>query len=150
MTHENDFPPLFDDTPPDTDNESRAVYARPAQKPQEPEEAPEPQDEEPLPPAPIHNDIDSALAALASLQDLAFQEEAYSDEEYAPLEDVPDSDEAMAFVAPTASTGEWGRIDVPTATIISEYVDVAKAFYDKRESGFVNGLLDAIAKDVRR
>lgn len=41
------------------------------------------------------------------------------------------------------------RIDVPTASIISEYVDVAKAFYDKREAGFVNGLLDAVAKDVR-
>jgi transcription termination factor NusB len=24
-----------------------------------------------------------------------------------------------------------------------------KAFYDQRESGFVNGLLDAIAKDAR-
>jgi transcription antitermination protein NusB len=42
------------------------------------------------------------------------------------------------------------RADVPTATVISEYVDVAKAFYDARESGFVNGLLDAIAKEVRR
>jgi N utilization substance protein B len=41
------------------------------------------------------------------------------------------------------------RIDVSTGTIISEYVDVAKAFYDKRESAFVNGLLDAVAKDVR-
>jgi N utilization substance protein B len=41
------------------------------------------------------------------------------------------------------------RIDVPTGSVISEYVDVAKAFYDKRESGFVNGLLDAVAKDVR-
>lgn len=41
------------------------------------------------------------------------------------------------------------RKDVPTATVISEYVDVAHAFYDKRESGFVNGLLDAVAKDVR-
>ncbi len=41
------------------------------------------------------------------------------------------------------------RIDVPTASVISEYVDVAKAFYDKREAGFVNGLLDAVAKDVR-
>jgi len=41
------------------------------------------------------------------------------------------------------------RIDVPTATVISEYVDVAHAFYDKRESGFVNGLLDAIAKQAR-
>ena len=37
----------------------------------------------------------------------------------------------------------------PVATVISEYVDVAHAFYDKRESGFVNGLLDAIAKEAR-
>ena len=42
------------------------------------------------------------------------------------------------------------RPDVPVGTVISEYVDVAHAFYDKKESGFVNGLLDAIAKEVRR
>ena len=42
------------------------------------------------------------------------------------------------------------RADVPTASVISEYVDVAKAFYDTRESGFVNGLLDALAKEVRK
>jgi N utilization substance protein B len=41
------------------------------------------------------------------------------------------------------------RRDVPTGSIISEYVDVAKAFYDKKEASFVNGLLDAVAKDVR-
>lgn len=41
------------------------------------------------------------------------------------------------------------RPDVRTGTIISEYVDVAKAFYEKREAGFVNGLLDGIAKAVR-
>ena len=41
------------------------------------------------------------------------------------------------------------RNDVPVGSVISEYVDVAKAFYDKRESGFVNGILDAIAKQVR-
>jgi transcription antitermination protein NusB len=41
------------------------------------------------------------------------------------------------------------RPDVPVASVISEYVDVADAFYDKREKGFVNGLLDAIAKSVR-
>jgi transcription antitermination protein NusB len=34
--------------------------------------------------------------------------------------------------------------------VISEYVDVAHAFYDKRETNFVNGLLDAVAKEVRR
>ena len=41
------------------------------------------------------------------------------------------------------------RADVPTATVISEYVDVAYAFYAKREKGFVNGLLDAVAKAAR-
>jgi N utilization substance protein B len=41
------------------------------------------------------------------------------------------------------------RPDVPVGSVISEYLDVAHAFYDKRESGFVNGLLDSIAKDVR-
>jgi N utilization substance protein B len=41
------------------------------------------------------------------------------------------------------------RPDVPVASVITEYVDVAHAFYDKRESGFVNGLLDAIAKAAR-
>jgi len=41
------------------------------------------------------------------------------------------------------------RIDVPTGSVISEYVEVAKAFYDKRETAFVNGLLDAVAKQVR-
>jgi N utilization substance protein B len=41
------------------------------------------------------------------------------------------------------------RPDVPVGSVISEYVDVAHAFYDKRESGFINGLLDAIAKQAR-
>ena len=42
------------------------------------------------------------------------------------------------------------RADVPVASVISEYIDVAHAFYDKRESGFVNGLLDAVAKEARQ
>jgi N utilization substance protein B len=42
-----------------------------------------------------------------------------------------------------------GRIDVATGSVISEYVDVAKAFYDRKEAGFVNAILDAVAKDVR-
>lgn len=41
------------------------------------------------------------------------------------------------------------RADVPVGAVITEYVDVAHAFYERREAGFVNGLLDAIAKDVR-
>lgn len=41
------------------------------------------------------------------------------------------------------------RPDVPTAVIITQYVDVAHAFYDASEPKFVNGLLDRLAKDVR-
>ena len=41
------------------------------------------------------------------------------------------------------------RADVPTGTAIGEYIDVAHAFFDKRETKFVNGVLDAVAKAVR-
>ncbi|GGB87693.1 N utilization substance protein B [Novosphingobium endophyticum] len=41
------------------------------------------------------------------------------------------------------------RADVPTGAAISEYVDVAHAFFDEREAKFVNGVLDAVAKAVR-
>lgn len=48
--------------------------------------------------------------------------------------------------------GAWellARADVPTGTAISEYVDVAHAFFEPREAKFVNGVLDAVAKAVR-
>lgn len=41
------------------------------------------------------------------------------------------------------------RPDIPTGTAIGEYIDVAKAFFDDREAKFVNGVLDAVGKDVR-
>lgn len=41
------------------------------------------------------------------------------------------------------------RADVPTGTAISEYLDVAHAFFDAREAKFVNGVLDAVARAVR-
>jgi transcription antitermination protein NusB len=41
------------------------------------------------------------------------------------------------------------RADVPTATVIDEYLDVAHAFFDKKDAKFVNGLLDAVAKEKR-
>lgn len=40
------------------------------------------------------------------------------------------------------------RTDVPTNVVISEYVDVAKAFFEKDEPGMVNGVLDTIAKKI--
>ena len=41
------------------------------------------------------------------------------------------------------------RADVPTSAAISEYLDVAHAFFDKGDARFANGVLDAVAKAVR-
>ena len=41
------------------------------------------------------------------------------------------------------------RKDVPTAVIVSEYVDIAKAFYTEDEPKLVNAVLDRLAKDLR-
>lgn len=41
------------------------------------------------------------------------------------------------------------RHDIPAAVVINEYVEVAKAFFDDGQAKFVNGILDAVAKDAR-
>jgi transcription antitermination protein NusB len=41
------------------------------------------------------------------------------------------------------------RPDVATGTVISEYLDVSHAFFEARETKFVNGVLDAVATQVR-
>ncbi len=41
------------------------------------------------------------------------------------------------------------RADVPTGSVINEYMDVAHAFFDAKDAKFVNGLLDAVAKEKR-
>ena len=58
-------------------------------------------------------------------------------------------DRPMRAILRAGASERGARADVPVGSVISEYVDVAHAFYDKRESGFVNGLLDAVAKNVR-
>ena len=42
------------------------------------------------------------------------------------------------------------RADIPVAVVIDEYVEIAKAFFDGPEPGFVNATLDACARDLRR
>lgn len=42
------------------------------------------------------------------------------------------------------------RPDIPTGSVIGEYLDVAHAFFAPKEKKFVNGVLDAVAKAVRR
>jgi len=41
------------------------------------------------------------------------------------------------------------RADISKRIVISEYIDVAHAFFDEKEAKFVNGVLDGIAKQVR-
>jgi transcription antitermination protein NusB len=42
------------------------------------------------------------------------------------------------------------RPDVPTGAVIDEYLDVAAAFFEQRDKAFVNGILDKVARQVRR
>jgi N utilization substance protein B len=42
------------------------------------------------------------------------------------------------------------RRDIPTGVVISEYVDIARAFYEDEAPRMVNGVLDAIAKGLNR
>ena len=58
-------------------------------------------------------------------------------------------DKTMVQILRAGAYELMARADVPTATAISEYVDVAKAFFDDREAKFVNGILDAAAKQLR-
>ncbi|MFG1464378.1 transcription antitermination factor NusB [Xanthobacter sp. DSM 24535] len=41
------------------------------------------------------------------------------------------------------------RPDVPARVVIAEYVNVAGAFLDRDETGMVNAVLDALARDLR-
>jgi len=58
-------------------------------------------------------------------------------------------DKTMLQILRAGSYELIARADVPTGSAISEYVDVAHAFFDPREAKFVNGVLDAVAKAVR-
>ncbi len=42
------------------------------------------------------------------------------------------------------------RADIPPKVIISEYVEVAKAFFERPEAAFVNGHLDSLARALGR
>ena len=48
-----------------------------------------------------------------------------------------------------AGVTELERTETPTPIVIDEYVEIAKAFFDGPEPGFINATLDACAKDVR-
>jgi N utilization substance protein B len=58
-------------------------------------------------------------------------------------------DKTMLQILRVGAYELMARADVPTASAISEYIDVAHAFFDEREAKFVNGVLDSVAKSVR-
>jgi N utilization substance protein B len=59
---------------------------------------------------------------------------------------MPVVDRALLRMA----TFELGwRPDVPTSVVISEAVELAKAYSTEESSGFVNGVLASIARDLR-
>ena len=62
---------------------------------------------------------------------------------------LPRLDKPMKAILRAGTYELLARADVPVGAAISAYVDVAHAFYDRRDAGFVNGVLDAVAKDVR-
>ena len=62
---------------------------------------------------------------------------------------LPRIDRTMLQILRAGAWELMARPDVPTATAINEYLDVAHAFFDARETKFVNGVLDAVAKQVR-
>ena len=62
---------------------------------------------------------------------------------------LPRLDKTMLQILRAGAYELIARADVTVGTVINEYLDVTHAFFDAREAKFVNGLLDAVAKDVR-
>ena len=58
-------------------------------------------------------------------------------------------DKTMLQILRCATYELLARADVPVKAVITEYVDVAHAFFDQREANFVNGVLDAVSKEAR-
>ncbi|MFC3214405.1 transcription antitermination factor NusB [Novosphingobium panipatense] len=58
-------------------------------------------------------------------------------------------DKTMLQILRAGTYELMARADVPTGAAISEYLDVAHAFFDAREAKFANGVLDSVAKVVR-
>ena len=62
---------------------------------------------------------------------------------------LPRLDKTMLQILRAGTYELLAQSDIPVGTAISEYVDVAHAFFEEREAKFVNGVLDAVAKAVR-
>jgi N utilization substance protein B len=88
---------------------------------------------------------DVVTGTLARRDEIDALIEAHLSEDWAPER----LDKPLRAILRAGTYELLARADIPTGSIINEYLDVAHAFYPKREKGFVNGLLDAVAGVVR-
>jgi len=62
---------------------------------------------------------------------------------------LPRLDATLRALIRTASYELMARTDIPVKVILSEYIDIAHAFFSGEEPGFANGVLDRVARIVR-
>lgn len=62
---------------------------------------------------------------------------------------LPRLDATLRALIRTATYELMARTDVPLKVVLSEYVDIAHAFFSGDEPGFANGVLDKVARIVR-
>jgi transcription antitermination protein NusB len=58
-------------------------------------------------------------------------------------------DRTLAQILRAGTYELLARPDVPVGSVISEYLDVAEAFFGVKEKRFINGVLDGVAKATR-
>lgn len=63
---------------------------------------------------------------------------------------LPRLDKTLLQILRAGAYELMARIDVPTPVIISEYVDIAKAFFEASDAAFVNAVLDGAARNLRQ
>lgn len=64
-----------------------------------------------------------------------------------PLERI---DPLLAVIMRAGAYEIQERLDIPARVVISEYVDIANAFFGGKETAMVNGILDRLAHGVRK
>ncbi len=62
---------------------------------------------------------------------------------------LPRLDATLRAILRSAGYELTARRDVPAKVAISEYVDIARAFFDGPEPKFVNAALDKLAREIR-
>lgn len=62
---------------------------------------------------------------------------------------LPRLDATLRALIRTAAFELMARTDIPVKVVLSEYIDIAHAFFSGDEPGFANGVLDKVARIVR-